>query len=94
MRRLNEPVAYRYEESPTNIPVSVIGCISRNIAVTTAGVFSPEPLRCAIDVMGLDRVLFSVDDPLADSDEAAGSSRRQATAVVPGSPRRPAIPRS
>jgi 2,3-dihydroxybenzoate decarboxylase len=45
--------------------------IRRNIAVTSAGVFSPEPLRCAIDAMGLDRVLFSVDYPLEDSDEAA-----------------------
>jgi 2,3-dihydroxybenzoate decarboxylase len=45
--------------------------IRRNIAVTTAGVFSPEPLRCAIDAMGLGRVLFSVDYPLEDSDEAA-----------------------
>ena len=41
--------------------------IRRNIAVTTAGVFAPEPLRCAIDAMGLDRVLFSVDYPLEDS---------------------------
>jgi 2,3-dihydroxybenzoate decarboxylase len=46
--------------------------IRRNIAVTTAGAFSPEPLRCTIDAMGLDRVLFSVDYPLEDSDEAAG----------------------
>ena len=45
--------------------------IRRNIAVTTAGAFSPEPLRCTIDAMGLDRVLFSVDYPLEDSDEAA-----------------------
>jgi 2,3-dihydroxybenzoate decarboxylase len=45
--------------------------IRRNIAVTTAGVFAPEPLRCTIDAMGLDRVLFSVDYPLEDSDEAA-----------------------
>ena len=45
--------------------------IRRNLAVTTAGVFAPEPLRCAIDAMGLDRVLFSVDSPLEDSDEAA-----------------------
>jgi 2,3-dihydroxybenzoate decarboxylase len=45
--------------------------IRRNIAVTTAGVFAPEPLRCSIDAMGLDRVLFSVDYPLEDSDEAA-----------------------
>ena len=45
--------------------------IRRNIAVTTAGAFSPEPLRCTIDAMGLDRVLFSVDYPLEDSEEAA-----------------------
>jgi len=45
--------------------------IRRNIAVTTAGAFSPEPLRCAIDAMGLERVLFSVDYPLEDSDEAS-----------------------
>lgn len=45
--------------------------IRRNIAVTTAGAFSPEPLRCTIDAMGLDRVLFSIDYPLEDSDEAA-----------------------
>jgi 2,3-dihydroxybenzoate decarboxylase len=45
--------------------------VRRNIAVTTAGAFSPEPLRCTIDAMGLDRVLFSVDYPLEDSDEAA-----------------------
>ena len=45
--------------------------IRRKIAVTTAGTFSPEPLRCAIDAMGLDRILFSVDYPLEDSDEAA-----------------------
>jgi 2,3-dihydroxybenzoate decarboxylase len=45
--------------------------IRRNIAVTTAGAFSPEPLRCAIDAMGLDRLLFSVDYPLEDSDAAA-----------------------
>jgi 2,3-dihydroxybenzoate decarboxylase len=45
--------------------------IVRNIAVTTAGAFSPEPLRCTIDAMGLDRVLFSIDYPLEDSNEGA-----------------------
>jgi 2,3-dihydroxybenzoate decarboxylase len=43
----------------------------QNIAVTNAGVFSPEPLPCTIDAMGLDRVLFSIDYPLEDSDDAA-----------------------
>lgn len=45
--------------------------IRRNIAVTTAGAFSAEPLRCTIDAMGLDRVMFSVDYPLEYCDEGA-----------------------
>ncbi|MGH7038951.1 MAG: amidohydrolase family protein, partial [Stellaceae bacterium] len=32
---------------------------------------SPEPLRCTIDAMGQGRVLFSIDYPLEDSEEAA-----------------------
>jgi 2,3-dihydroxybenzoate decarboxylase len=42
----------------------------RNIWVTTAGVCSDEPLRCAIDAMGCDRVLFSVDYPFERASEA------------------------
>jgi 2,3-dihydroxybenzoate decarboxylase len=42
----------------------------RNIWCTTAGVCSDEPLRCAIDALGLDRVLFSVDYPFEQPAEA------------------------
>ena len=42
----------------------------RNIYATTAGVCSDEPLRCAIDAMGADRVMFSVDYPFEKADEA------------------------
>ena len=42
----------------------------RNIHVTTAGVCSDEPLRCAIDAMGADRVMFSVDYPFERPHEA------------------------
>jgi len=45
--------------------------IRNNFVITTAGVFDPVPLRCAIDAMGEDRVLFSVDYPLEYSDAAA-----------------------
>ncbi|HEY1433483.1 MAG TPA: amidohydrolase family protein, partial [Stellaceae bacterium] len=63
----------RFKISEPKIPLRELpsAYIRRNIAVTTAGAFSPEPLRCTIDAMGLDRVLFSVDYPLEDSDEAA-----------------------
>ena len=42
----------------------------RNIFVTTAGVCSNEPLRCAIDALGDDRVMFSVDYPFERPEEA------------------------
>lgn len=42
----------------------------RNVWVTSAGVCSDEPLRCAIDALGVDRVLFSVDYPFEKAEEA------------------------
>jgi 2,3-dihydroxybenzoate decarboxylase len=42
----------------------------RNVFVTTAGVCSNEPLRCTIDALGLDHVLFSVDYPFENPDHA------------------------
>jgi hypothetical protein len=36
-----------------------------NIHVTTSGYFTQPPLRCAIDVVGIDRLLFSVDYPFS-----------------------------
>lgn len=37
--------------------------IRNNVYLTTSGCFSGEPLRCAIEAVGADRVMFSVDDP-------------------------------
>lgn len=42
----------------------------RNVWCTTAGVCSDEPLRCAIDALGVDRVLFSADYPFERMSEA------------------------
>lgn len=42
----------------------------RNFWCTTAGVCSDEPLRCAVDALGADRVLFSVDYPFEKALEA------------------------
>jgi 2,3-dihydroxybenzoate decarboxylase len=44
----------------------------RNIWMTSAGVCSDEPLRCAIDAVGVDRVMFSMDWPFERPEEAAG----------------------
>ena len=43
----------------------------RNIAITTAGTFSDEPLDCALKALGEDSVLFSVDHPFEDMNEAS-----------------------
>ncbi len=42
----------------------------RNFWCTTAGVCSDEPLRCAIDALGVERVMFSVDYPFERPKEA------------------------
>jgi predicted TIM-barrel fold metal-dependent hydrolase len=36
-----------------------------NIHITTSGYFTQPPLRCAIEVVGIDRLLFSVDYPFS-----------------------------
>ena len=42
----------------------------RNIAITTAGTFSDEPLDCALKALGEDSIMFSVDHPFEDMKEA------------------------
>jgi predicted TIM-barrel fold metal-dependent hydrolase len=37
--------------------------IRRNVAITTAGMFSDSPLLCALWELGEDSVMFSVDHP-------------------------------
>jgi hypothetical protein len=36
-----------------------------NIHVTTSGYFTQPPLRCALDVIGIDRLMFSIDYPFS-----------------------------
>lgn len=36
-----------------------------NLHVTTSGYFTQEPLRCAVDVLGVDRMMYSVDYPFS-----------------------------
>ncbi|MBV9802384.1 MAG: amidohydrolase [Solirubrobacterales bacterium] len=40
-----------------------------NFHFTTSGMFSYPPLRCLLDVIGADRVMFSVDYPFAQNEE-------------------------
>lgn len=44
--------------------------IKENILVTVSGVFAAEPLRCALDALGRDRVMFAADYPFENAEEA------------------------
>lgn len=52
-----------------------------NIWVTTSGLFSLPPVLCTISVLGVDRVLFSVDYPFGDN--AAGRALLDALPLAP-----------
>jgi 2,3-dihydroxybenzoate decarboxylase len=41
-----------------------------NIAVTTSGVFSLEPLLCSVSALGEDNVMFSIDYPFEETSAA------------------------
>ncbi len=44
--------------------------IKDNIVVTVSGVYAREPLMCAVDALGRDRVMFAADYPFEDVMEA------------------------
>lgn len=54
-----DPVKHAMELTPTEY-------FRRNFHITTSGFFSDPPLRCAIDVLGAERVMFAVDHPFSD----------------------------
>ena len=50
---------------PARLRQNVADYLHTNVSVTTSGYFTLPPLRCAIDVIGIDRVMFSVDYPFS-----------------------------
>ena len=60
----------RIDESfsrPGNPPSHFADVFRRNFWITTSGFFSDAALRCSMDQMPLDRILFAVDYPYAKS---------------------------
>lgn len=55
--------AMRLEHAPSHY-------LRNNVWVTTSGMCSDAPLRCALDMLGSDRVLFSADYPFESAREA------------------------
>jgi predicted TIM-barrel fold metal-dependent hydrolase len=60
----------RIDESfarPGNPPSHFADVFRRNFWITTSGFFSDAALRCCMDQVGIDRILFAVDYPYASS---------------------------
>ena len=68
LARLDDRYDFYEADPPIGEPPSAY--VRRNIVVTTSGVNDAAPLRCAIDALGSDRVLFAVDYPYQRNDEA------------------------
>ncbi len=68
--------------------------LCENVSITTAGLCSTPPLRCALEELGEDRVLFSVDHPYESSEVAgdwldgAGLAAEALTKVASGNAKR------
>jgi 2,3-dihydroxybenzoate decarboxylase len=54
--------------APDALPSAII---KRNFAITTSGVCATQPLLLALEALGEDRVMFSVDYPYEDTQTAA-----------------------
>jgi uncharacterized protein len=48
-----------------HLPHSVAEYFHQNIHVTTSGYFTVPPFQCALDVVGIDRLMYSVDYPFS-----------------------------
>jgi predicted TIM-barrel fold metal-dependent hydrolase len=73
---MGEMLPFMLQRIDDNIPPEVTGLdrlpsayILEHVVITTSGLFSVPPLQCALDVFGLERVLFSVDWPYAPNEE-------------------------
>jgi hypothetical protein len=49
---------------------SVFYYMRNNVFITTSGVFDQAAFACAVSALGIDNIMFSVDDPFSDNFEA------------------------
>jgi predicted TIM-barrel fold metal-dependent hydrolase len=55
--------------APSCMQKSLYYYMRANVFITTSGVFDQAALKCAIAELGIDNILFSVDDPFGDNFE-------------------------
>ena len=52
---------------PAHLKQPVADYFRTNIHLTTSGYFSQPPLKCAVEVVGIDRMMYSVDYPFSEN---------------------------
>jgi predicted TIM-barrel fold metal-dependent hydrolase len=52
-------------QAATHLRQPIAAYFQSNIHITTSGYFTQPPLRCALEVVGIDRLMFSVDYPFS-----------------------------
>ena len=57
-------------KGPKGMKKSFLYYMRKNVFITTSGVFDHAALNCAVAGLGIDNILFSVDDPFGDNFEA------------------------
>lgn len=53
----------------TRMEKNLLYYMRNNVFITSSGVFDQVALNCAIEKMGIDNVMFSIDDPFSDNIE-------------------------
>ena len=68
--------------SVTHLKGSLLDYFLEHFWVTTSGYFTQPPFRCAVDVLGIDRILYSVDYPYRSN--LAGARFLEHLDITPG----------
>lgn len=68
-----EMIPFMLDRIDTMLPMGSLSPVSeymrRNVWVTTSGMFTLPPVMCTVQVMGVERVMFSVDYPFGSNGE-------------------------
>jgi 2,3-dihydroxybenzoate decarboxylase len=70
LARFDEGYAMAYK--PRKLKKLFSEYIKENILITTSGKYRPETMMCAVNAMGIDRILFAEDYPYVTPKEAVG----------------------
>jgi len=72
---MGENLPFSLARADAMIGGDVAETVLRHVSISTCGYHTDAPLRCALDVFGVDRVMFSIDHPFSASAPATAFLR-------------------